>query len=649
MVKGLRTLIFLIFSVFIILTPSGVIAQKSIANDKEIQTVIHLLSYVSMDYPVAVENGKIIDQLEYEEQVEFAKQAFEFAKEGKFLGSNENSVLEKLSNLRTLIDKKRPAAEISKTAEEAKSAIIDITGIATAPKVWPDIQNGQTLYSIHCKDCHGDKGDGNGILAKDQDPRPTNFLGAELYSKFSPYQGFNTIRLGVRGTSMRGYPELSDKEVWDLAFYIKSLPYQDKAGDKAVLKDNFTSAYPMYNLNKVSTLSDEALVNQLKTNFKDPEAKLVALRLMAPEGDNLNASLIIAKNELDAALEEYSAGNKKTARMKALTAYLEGIEPVEARLRTLDAKFVVGLENQMLNVRQAIEKDKGVDAVREEVQSAVAMISKADDLMKGKKMNYFLTFILAGTIMLREALEAFLVLAVVLALIKSSGVRKAIPWLHGGWITAVLLGAAGWFLSDYIIQFGGKNREIMEGLISLVAVVVLLLAGYWLHSNSTAKKWKGFVEDKVGHFLQKEKMFGLAAFSFMVVFREAFEVILFLQAVKLEAAPGNQSAIGLGVLAAFALIGIIAYFFSKYSKRIPIRQLFVYSSWIIVFLAVILIGKGIHGLQESGWVSVTSISSFFRVDWLGIYPTVQTILAQVCLLAVILGTYYYSNYKLKQG
>src|SRR5699024_10284664 len=198
-----------------------------------------------------------------------------------------------------------------------------------------------------------------------------------------------------------------------------------------------------------------------------------------------------------------------------------------------------------------------------------------------------------------------------------SNSRKALPWLHGGWITAVICGIAGWFLSDYIIQFGGKNREVMEGLVSLLAVLILIYVGFWLHNQTHAKKWTIFIKDKIGGYLNKDRMFGLAAFSFMVVFREAFEVILFLQAISLEAGDQNQSAIGLGVLAAVLIIAIIALAFLKYSKKIPVRQLFRYSSWIIVLLAIILIGKGFHALQESGWISVTNLSASLRAEWLG--------------------------------
>src|SRR5699024_7304829 len=95
--------------------------------------------------------------------------------------------------------------------------------------------------------------------------------------------------------------------------------------------------------------------------------------------------------------------------------------------------------------------------------------------------------------------------------------------------------------------------------------------------------------------------------------------------------------------AAFVGIGIIAYVFLKYTKKIPIKYIFKYSSWLIVFLAIILIGKGFHSLQESGWVSVTDLPAMPRIEWLGIYPSLQTLLAQLLLIGFIVTTYFYNR------
>lgn len=220
-------------------------------------------------------------------------------------------------------------------------------------------------------------------------------------------------------------------------------------------------------------------------------------------------------------------------------------------------------------------------------------------------------------------------------------------WMHSGWITALLVGVLSWFLTDYIISFGGKNRELMEGIISLVAVLVLLYVGFWMHSQTVSKKWQKLIKEKVSQYLERDKMYGLALFSFIVVFREVFEVILFLKAINLEVDVKNQSALGLGVIVSLLVIAVLAYFILKTTRKLPIRQLFLYSTLFIVLLAVILTGSGVHALQESGWIGVTQLPFGIRVEWLGIYPTLQSVGAQLFLILLIIGIYWFERRKAK--
>ncbi|MEO5788222.1 cytochrome c/FTR1 family iron permease [Gelidibacter sp.] len=642
---SLSSIRFLMAFILVSITTSNVFSQS---NDQTTETVIHLLDYIARDYPEAVQNGEIVDADEYEEMLEFSAQAYDLTKEGSFLSEKDKNVLEALEQLKIFVQEKKSATEVGELSRRIRNSLIEITGIQTAPALWPDASKGKALYAINCASCHGTKGNGDGPWAEGLDPAPSDFNDSDLMRQVSPFQAYNTIKLGVNGTSMRAFSELTEDQLWDLAFYIKAIRFQDDQTDTTALRAHFEKIYPEVNLKDVATYSDDELLARLSEKSGKATLQLKALRLLVPTGEESNSSLSIAKEHLNAALKNYTDGNKTLARTSALTAYLEGIEPVEARLNANNPAFTLKIEQQMLKVRQAIEQDLGVETLKEETYKALTLIDDASQILQNHKLNYWLTFVLAASIMLREGLEAFLILAVVLALIRTSGVKKALPWLHGGWITAVILGIAGWFLSDYIIQFGAKNREIMEGLIALFAVVILVYVGFWLHNHSHAKKWKEFIENKIGRYLQKDKMFGLAAFSFMVVFREAFEVILFLQAINLESEPENKSAIALGVLAAVACIAAMVYLFQKYSKRIPVRQLFQYSSWIVVFLAIILMGKGFHSLQESGWISVTGIPSLFRIDWLGFYPTLETILAQAGLLIAIFITYKITNQRIEK-
>lgn len=605
-------------------------------NDKAAETVVHLLNYLSMDYSGAVQNGQILDEMEYKEQQEFSRRALDLITDGNFLKEKEKRKLQaQLQSLVEKVNEKADAQQISQLSLKVIGEVISLTGLKTAPKVWPNLQHGKKLYAQNCAMCHGTTGKGDGLAGKALEPQPSNFHDAGLMENFSPYQAFNSIRLGVPQTGMQAYTQFSTDEVWDLAFYIKSLRFLDAERDTVQLKAIFDEISTTVGLDNVANLSDANLKAKLHSLKIKNENALLALRTVAPDEKEVYNSLPIAKKGLLDALKSYESGNKKQALTLAISAYLEGIEPVEVQLKNIDPAFVGELEATMFNVRRTIEKDKGLETLEADIDAALDMIYKAEKMLSDQKMNYSLTFLLSLSIVLREALEAFLILAIVVSLIRSTGAKKALIWLHSGWISAVALGVLGWFLSDYVLRFGGRNREIMEGLVSIFAVIVLVWMGFWMHSKTHAAQWTKFVKEKIGDLLHADRMLGLAAFSFMVVFREAFEVILFLQAVNIEAIDGNKSAIGLGVLAASAIVAVIIYLFLKYTKKLPIRQLFKYSTWMMVILSIVLIGKGVHSLQESGWISMTNWSFIPRVEWLGMYPTQQSILAQILLFIIV--------------
>ena len=629
------------------LNPNKVTAKNN--DKKEIQTIIHLLDYISKDYPMVIKDGLVLNEKEYAEMQEFSETVYDLTDKITLPPKERSLILSNLLNLQKLIENKESFLKIDAITKFVKEEIIKITGYKTAPTVWPDANNGQKLFAQNCIQCHGARGDGKGESAVGLNPIPTNFLNDSLMEKVSPFQEYNTIRLGIKGTAMQGFPKFTDKEIWDLAFYVKSLRFKKQPLDSISFKSLLEQANLEVSLEDVATLSDIQLTEKLGAYSDDNKTKnkLKALRIFSLAENSSDNSLKIASNYLIRALKTYKEGENKTARQYALAAYLEGIEPIEAKLKTYAPAFSSKLEQQMLRVRQSIEQNKNNFEVENEINVALALIVEANQVMKDSSLSYWLTFILSASILLREGLEAFLIIVLILALIRSSGAKKAKIWIHSGWILAVAMGMAGWFLSGWLINISGQNREIMEGLISLFAVIILSFVGFWLHNNSHAEKWKKFVEEKIGKQLQKEKMFGLAFFSFMVVFREAFESILFLQAINLETIPLNKSAIGFGVLAAFGLIALLGFLFLRYSKKIPVRQLFLYSSWGISLLAVILLGKGIHSIQESGWISITNFPIVVHVDWLGIYPTIETIVSQLILLGVVLALYFSNSHKWK--
>lgn len=614
-------------------------------GNQKIQTVIHLLGYVASDYQGAVSNKKVISTTEYAEMTEFTSTAQETAQQ-IFKGKKEDSIILKIQQLQNFIHEKKDHKEVAYLANGINQDIIKTTGFRAAPAIWPDLVNGERMYELNCSSCHGAKGDGNGVLAKTLKPSPADFMDDSFMNRISPFNAYNTIRLGVNGTSMPGFTALSDQQVWDVAFYIESLRYKNNHLDSSMLTRLFNEATQKVNLATVATSTDPELLARLKSGTQEDMNRLLSLRLHSTDESQIN-SLTIAKRDVNEVMAFYQAGNYIEARQMALAAYLNGIEPIEAQLRADNPDFTARLEQQMLGLRTIINGKKPAKIVEKEISTSLSMISKADKMLKNRKLTYWLAFLLSASILLREGLEAFLIIAVMLTLIRKTGKKKTLLWIHGGWALAIIAGFTGWFFSDWILRIGGKNREMMEGLVTLFAVCVLTFAGLWLHNNSNAKQWKKFVEEKINKLIQTENMIGLGAFSFMVVFREAFESILFLQAVSLETASKDQSSIGLGVLAAFAVIAVLVILFLKFSTRIPIRPLFRYSSWMITLLAVVLIGDGVHAIQEAGFFSVTPFIFNLRLGWLGIYPTVETILSQISLLVLIIGLWYINKWRLK--
>ncbi len=366
---------------------------------------------------------------------------------------------------------------------------------------------------------------------------------------------------------------------------------------------------------------------------------LAAIRLH--EAGKGNNSFEAAYNYLNDALSFYKNSNSAAAEEKALYAYLEGIEPYEQQLNAIDNSIVAELENKMNEVRSAIKANKHEDEVEQKIAEAKLSINKAKVLLGGQTYSFWFSFLISSSILLREGLEAVLIIITILSLLKSLHAKKAIPWVHGGWIVAVAIGFGSWFFTGWLISFGAQNRELMEAFGAMIAVIILVYVGFWLHKKTDAKKWKQFIEERIVKILDQGKLFTLAFISFIVVFREAFESVLFLSSMQLQVDDKSRPGIWVGALAAICVVIFASNLLLNFSVKIPLKKLFQYSAIIMMILAVVLAGQGVHAFQESGWISVSTVRLNFHSSILGIYPTIQTYLAQLIVLSITLLLWFY--------
>ncbi len=586
--------------------------------------LVHLLSYLAADYGMAVQDGEIISEAEFAEMQEFANSIYTQS------SNLPDSTVSQMALLINQVDDKVSQKEIIANVSRIKKSVIKVFQLSTAPSKFPNLSRAKQNYKQLCTACHGPKGKGNGLAAAGLEPAPTNFHHPDKANGLSPFQAFNTIKLGVEGTSMIAFSDLSEEETWDLAFYV--LQFSQK--EQAVKNLSLSKSIGLEQLASLNNVELGELYPRLKT-----DKELLALARNNPEKlakANEADYWSFAKETLKKSSDAYAAGRQAESREWALQAYLEGVEPIEMQLVAKDKSLAQALEQQLATMRALIEGQKSAAEVAVAYDASVVLLNQGEALVKGRALSAWLSFVIAFTIILREGLEAVLVIVAVLSVLKATGLAKAKPWVHGGWIMALLSGLGLWWAAQKWFVFSGAQREIMEGLIALVAVAVLLYLGFWMHSKTEAGKWQRFVNDKIGGMAKRNNLLGLAVLSFLVVFREAFESVLFLSAVSLEGGQETKAALGGGVALAFVLIALMAVLLLKFSKKLPISQLFKYSSILVAVLAFVLTGKGIYALQEAGWLQIKMLPFNLRFEWLGLYPTWQTTIGQTVILLVII-------------
>ncbi len=604
--------------------------------------LIHLLDYIGVDYPGTVQDGRVINPDEYREQMEFAQRVpalIEQLPEGEL--RLELAALGQ--ELIAAIGAKAPGGKVAGITERMQQKVIALTGTATAPRRPPSLARGAALYQAHCAACHGASGRGDGPAARKLEPPPSNFHDRERQFVRSLYGLYNTITLGVNGTGMRAFTELTSAERWALAFHVGSLPFtaEEIARGKALFEaGKLTDLIP--NLGTLARLTPAQARQQAG---EDGVALLAYLRrhpeVLGGGATGLNKAQVL----LDKSLSAYEAGRVEDAYRIAVSAYLDGFEAVEAGLRNLDAKIVSEVERTMSAYRASIKAHASLDEVRARHAEVSQLLDEARELLTGTALTPAMTFASALVILLREGLEALLVLAAIIALLIKAERRDVLPWVHMGWVSALLLGGVTWWFSQYVVTISGASREVTEGVTALLATAILLYVGFWLHSKTHAKSWQRFLQEKIHGALQGRTLWALTGIAFLAVYREVFETVLFLEALNQQTSPGEgERMLWWGLLAGVGLLLVLAWILLKTSLRLPLRLFFNVNAFILFILAIVFTGHGIAALQEAGYIDARHLN-LPTFDWVGFYPTVQTILGQALVITLIAGLFFWERYR----
>ena len=248
----------------------------------------------------------------------------------------------------------------------------------------------------------------------------------------------------------------------------------------------------------------------------------------------------------------------------------------------------------------------------------------------------------AALILLREGLEALLIILALVSFLNKSGQNKMRKWIYVGAFVGVLLSAVAAILMSTILNSAtiDTNRELMEGYVGLIAAAMMIGVGIWLHSKSSVVSWNRYISKQMGNAISSGSIFAMAMISFLSVFREGAETLVFYAGIapKME-----TSQFILGIVVALLILAVLAVVLFKASGKIPIHKFFAVATILIYVLAFKIIGVSLHTLQLTDNLSTTIVDGLPVISLIGFYPTVETIIGQSILLVLVAATMLYKK------
>lgn len=358
---------------------------------------------------------------------------------------------------------------------------------------------------------------------------------------------------------------------------------------------------------------------------------------------------------LTQAQQQYDSGDQEGAKQTINDSYYGVYEKdgLEKAIRSAIASKNANLtEYQYSKLKRAVRDNAGSDQVTQEREKLLEMIQADVHRLENKAMGggRWASFWPAFLILLREGMEAILMLVAVLAYLSKSGNKKYLGTVYN-WATAGVVAsfATAYVFSAVLGKFeGGASQELIEGCTALFAVAVLLGMSLWMNGKANAEAWKHYVEGMVQQSISTGRATALGFASFLAVYREGAEVILFYQAL-FNNATGDTEMIWFGFGAGCVVLAIIFGVIQMGLLRIPLRPFFIVTSTLMFLMAVAFAGSGVSELQEAQVVSQTVINADWlpSIDLLGLYPTVETLTTQLVLLLLGVGTYFMRKHKEK--
>ncbi|MCJ8013878.1 FTR1 family protein [Paenibacillus sp. KQZ6P-2] len=346
------------------------------------------------------------------------------------------------------------------------------------------------------------------------------------------------------------------------------------------------------------------------------------------EADSSSYSLSDLLGILETARQQTESGQSDQAA-DSMNQFIAAWPAVEGEVRVSSPALYTKVENQMSEVSGYLlstpPRNKEALALIEEMQNSLTPIAGGHSYTAWD----------AALVILREGLEAILIISALLSYLKRSGNTQGRKYIWSGVGTGFVLSLLLAVVLTYTISkaASGSAREMIEGITGLVAVVMMITVGQWLHNKSNTKAWNQYVGQQVSNALAKGSLWSLFSVALLAILREGAETTIFYIGMA-PSIPLVQLI--LGAVIALAILVILGYAIIVLSARLPLRAFFLGATLLIYYMVFRFLGDSIHSLQVGGYLSAHTQSSLPSISWLGMYPTWETFVPQMIILAYII-------------
>ncbi|HXE56613.1 MAG TPA: FTR1 family protein [Gemmatimonadales bacterium] len=583
----------------------------------------------AQEYRLGVKDGRVVLRPEVEEAALFLTEARRTA--GSLPADAAGLATAELDRLLALVSAVGNPDSVDAGVRRLTRELSRRLGVSldVMPTRAPDPARGAAIYREQCASCHGLAGRGDGPAAAGLDPPPADLTDAAALRGTSPLDYYHRITIGVAGTAMPAFESrLGPDDRWAAAVYATLLRLPPARGEVPPALRTFAAT---------ARMSDSAIAAAVAPGM-DPGsdealARIAAVRSHLPNAEDAGPVFAQVRAGVDSAIALARAGRADAAGIAALDAYMT-FEQVEARVRAKNASVAAALETGFGELRARLAGPAPADELGSLRARLLGDLERAERSL-GEELSGVNLFLQSLVILLREGLEAILVIGALMAFLVRTGASHRRRDIHLGVGAAVAVSLLTAILLETIFHLTPARREALEGITMMAATAMLFYVSYWLLSKMEVAKWNSFVKAQMQEALSDGSTLALASVAFLAVYREGFETVLFYKALVV-AGGGSDGLLpivgGIGVGAAILVAVYVAI--NRFGVRLPLKPFFAVTSAFLYYMAFVFAGKGIAELQEGGLVGTTFVSWAPRAPALGIYPTVESLALQGVLIAL---------------